>query len=216
MAECVLVYGKSGSGKSRSLKNFAENEIFLVNTIGKRLPFPKNFTYTINGTSLDRIKAGLSKMPTKIAVIDDAGYLQTDLFMRGHMTGDQFKLYNMIGDTFWQLVNFIKEDLPNDVIVYVMMHEETSDFGETKLKTIGKLLDQKVCLEGMVTICLRAMVKGDKHIFTTQSNGMDISKSPEGMFDAEIDNDLKAVDTKIREYWKMPSSTVAKQQPQAK
>ena len=92
-------------------------------------------------------------------------------------------------------------DLPEDVIVYIIMHEATSDYGETKLRTIGKLLDEKVCVEGMVSIALRCMVEGDRHFFRTQSSGMDISKSPEEMFDLEIENDLKAVDTRIREYW---------------
>ena len=87
------------------------------------------------------------------------------------------------------------------MIVYILMHEATSDYGETKLRTIGKLLDEKVCIEGMVTICLRCMVEGDRHYFRTQSSGVDISKSPEEMFDLEIENDLKAVDTRIREYW---------------
>ena len=97
---------------------------------------------------------------------------------------------------------FIKNDLPDDVIVYLIMHEETNDYGDTKLKTIGKLLDQKVCVEGLVTICLRAMKEGTKkYFFRTQSDGQDISKSPEDMFPLEIDNDLKAVTDRIREFW---------------
>ena len=88
--------------------------------------------------------------------------------------------------------------------MYIIMHEATSDYGETKLRTIGKLLDEKVCVEGMVSIALRCMVEGDRHFFRTQSSGMDISKSPEGLFDSiEIENDLKFVDTKIREYWNL-------------
>ena len=103
---------------------------------------------------------------------------------------------------------FIQAQLPEDVIVYILMHETTSDFGETKLRTIGKLLDEKVCIEGMVTICLRCMVEGDRHFFRTQSSGADISKSPEGLFDLEIENDLKCVDDAIRKYWNLgPSGT---------
>lgn len=205
MGECIIVYGKSGSGKSRSLLNFAEDEIFLVNTIGKRLPFRKDFKYVYKSDDPEKIKSALLKMPVKTAVIDDAGYQMTNAFMRGHSMpkkgSSSFDLYNDIADGFWGLLNFIKTELPDDVLVYVLMHEDTSDYGETKLKTIGKLLNEKVCIEGMTTVCLRCMVDGDKHVFRTQSDGMDISKSPEGMFDRVIDNDLKAVDTTIREYW---------------
>ena len=203
MGECVLVYGKSGSGKSRSLLNFEEDEIFLINTIGKRMPFPKKFKYELKSDNTQLIKEKLKAMPCKAAVIDDAGYLMTNTFMRSHGKGDQFALYNTIGDTMWGLFRFIKTDLPDDVIVYVMMHEENDDFGNSKLRTIGKLLDQKVCLEGMVTICLHCIVKGKEHIFVTNSNGLGIEKSPEDMFDYEIANDLKAVDTRIREFWGM-------------
>lgn len=203
----VLLYGKSGSGKSRSLKNFAEDEVFLVNVIRKQLPFRKKFKYEYCTDSVEKIKSGLKKMPTKIAVIDDAGYLQTNQFMRGHSApkygGDSFKLYNHIADDIWGLFQFVKDELPDDVIVYIVMHEEETDFGGVKLKTIGKLLDQKVCLEGMVTIALRCMSDGRRHYFRTQSDGTDVSKSPEEMFDLEIDNDLKMVDETIREYWNL-------------
>ena len=201
MGECVIIYGKSGTGKSRSLKNFADDEIFLVNTINKRLPFPGKFKYTINGANMDTIERGLKTMPCKTAVIDDFGYQQTLRFMEGHGKGDQFRMYNTIADQTFNVIQIIKS-LPEDVIVYLIMHEETNDLGDVKLKTIGKLLDQKVCLEGMVTVCLRAMKTGtDRYFFRTQSDGSDISKSPEGMFDLEIENDLKMINDRIREYW---------------
>ena len=203
MGEVVLVYGKSGSGKSRSLLNFGDEEIFLINTIGKRMPFPKQFKYELKSDNIQLIKDKLKAMPCKVAVIDDAGYLMTNTFMRSHGKGDQFALYNTIGDTMWGLFRFIKTDLPDDVLVYVLMHEEADDFGNTKLRTIGKLLDQKVCLEGMVTICLHCIAKGKEHLFVTNSNGLGIEKSPEGMFEFEIANDLKAVDSRIREYWNL-------------
>lgn len=204
----VLIYGRSGSGKSRSLKNFAEDEIFLVNVLGKPLPFPGNFRYQMKTDNYNTIKNGLKKMPSKVAVIDDAGYLLTNTFMRGHSApksgSSSFDLFNDIADAFWGLLRFVQDELPEDVIVYLLMHESTSDYGETKLRTIGKLLDEKVCVEGMVSIALRCMVEGDRHYFRTQSSGMDISKSPEGLFDSiEIENDLKFVDTKIREYWNL-------------
>ena len=207
MGECVFVYGKSGSGKSRSLINFGEDEIFLVNTIGKRLPFRSKFKYEIKTDDFSKIANGLRKMPTKTAVIDDSGYLMTNAFMRGHSApksgSSTFDLYNDIADSFWSLITVIKNELPDDVIVYMIMHEDTTDYGETKLRTIGKLLSEKVCIEGMSTVVLRCVVRDGKHLFLTQSDGSDISKSPEGMFDREIENDLKSVDSTIREFWNL-------------
>ena len=211
MAEIVLVYGKSGSGKSRSLKNFAEDEIFLINVEGKRLPFRNNFKYVLskNADNVPLICQQLSKMGTmgiRTAVIDDAGYIITNNFMRGHSGGKKggavYDLYNDIADTYWGMFQFIKNKLPDDAIVYVLMHEDVSDAGLVKLRTIGKLLDEKVCLEGMVTVCLRCITENEQHYFRTTTDGLDITKSPEDMFsETLIENDLKAVDTAIRGYY---------------
>lgn len=202
MGEAIIIYGKSGTGKSRSLKSFDEDEILFVNTVNKRLPFPKRFKYEMKGANTALIKDKLSKMPCKTAVIDDFGYQQTMRFMEGHGQKDGFALYNQIADDAYSMIMFIKTALPEDVIVYLIMHEEGNDMGEVKLKTIGKLLDQKVCLEGLVTVCLRAMKNGtERYFFRTQSDGGDISKSPEGMFDLEIENDLKMVDQTVRKFW---------------
>lgn len=211
MGKCVLIYGKSGTGKSRSLKNFGEEEIFLVNVIGKDLPFRGKFKYAMETDDYGMIFKGLKKMPCKTAVIDDAGYLLTNAFMAGHSAtkagSSTFDLYNSIADNFWGLVRFIKKELPADVLVYIIMHEESNDYGNTKVKTIGKLLDEKVCIEGMMTVVLRCMVSDKRHYFRTQSDGLDISKSPEGMFATEIDNDLKMVDDTIRDYYDIKITT---------
>ena len=203
MGESVLIYGRSGSGKSRSLYNFNEDEVFLVQTIKKRLPFRKQFKYTLVSDNVLTIMAQLQKMPLKVAVIDDAGYLMTNEFMKRHgkKGANQFDLYNDIADNFWSLLDSVKS-LPDDVIVYFIMHEASNDYGETKLRTIGKLLDDKVCLEGMCTVVLRCVIENGQHFFLTQGTGTDISKSPEGLFDElKIPNDLKAVDSAIRSYW---------------
>lgn len=202
----VIIYGKSGTGKSRSLKNFKEDELFLVNVIGKPLPFKGSFKYSIATDDLKTIMAGLSKMSeqnVKTAVVDDFGYIMTNLFMRSHGSGDQFKLYNTIGDNIWSLINFIQSPaVAPDAVVYLIMHEDVAEDGTNKLRTIGKLLDQKVCLEGMVTVVLHSVIKGERYVFETQNNGSNIAKSPEGMFGGnEIPNDLKAVDEAIRAYW---------------
>ena len=201
----ILIYGRSGTGKSRSLKNFGEDEITLINVESKPLPFRKRFKYTINTDQYGKVMEALSKTPSDTTVIDDAGYLLTNMFMRGHAsrgTGSStFDLYNDIGDSFWKLIKFIKT-LPENKIVYIVMHEEQNDNGAVKLKMLGKLLEQKVCVEGMVTIVIRCMCDEDRHYFRVTNNGADITKAPEDMFGkSEMDNDLKQVDSIIREYY---------------
>ena len=218
MAEAVLIYGKSGTGKSTSLENFGEKEIYLINVIGKRLPFKKKFVYTTVTDDAEKIKRAMAKVPdnVKTIVIDDAGYLMTNQFMLGHSGdksgGNTFDLFNRIADSFWSLISYIKA-LPEDKVVYLIMHEDMNDFGQRKLRTIGKLLNEKVCIEGMCTVVLRAETMGGKYCFVTQNEGNDICKSPVGMFsDIRIPNDLKAVDTAIREYWGLTPSGVETQE----
>ena len=202
----VIVYGKSGSGKTRSLKEFAEDEIVFVNVEKKLPPFRKQFKYTCETDNVQVIKTWLKRMPTKIAVIDDAGYILTNTFMRGHSAGRKgsqtFDLYNDIADQYWGLFKFIKDELPKDVIIYIIMHEDTNDSGIVKLKTIGKLLDEKITIEGLFTIVLKTHVEDGKYTFFTQNSGFDTVKSPIGMFtEMQIDNDLKMVDNVIRDYY---------------
>ena len=209
MGIAVLVYGKSGSGKSDSLKNFGSEDIILVNCVGKPLPFRGKFKRTINTTNiatLDAVFAKAVESNVPSIVIDDAGYIMTELFMRGHRSkagASSFELYNDIGDTYWNLFEKIRK-LPENIIVYIVMHESSNDYGEVKLRTIGKLLDDKVCIEGLCTICIHAVSDAGGHRFRVQAGNGDIAKSPEGMFESdEIPNDLKAVDEAIREYYEI-------------
>lgn len=202
----VIIYGRSGTGKSRSLLNFGEDEIYLINVMGKPLPFRKSFKYTSITAEPETIKKGLLKMPVHTAVIDDAGYLMTERFMQGHggKQADQFKIYNDIADIMYEMMRLIQTQLPRDAIVYLMMHEDVSEYGDSKLRTLGKLLEQKVCLEGLATIVLHSVITPDGYRFKTQGSAQDVAKSPEEMFtDLLIDNDLKAVDTAIRDYYGM-------------
>lgn len=203
-----MILGKSGSGKSTSMRNFDEKEIGLINVSRKPLPFKKKFESTVKTDDYQQIVNILAKAQKNSIVIDDAGYLIVNQFMNGHSKAGAgnavFSFYNKVGDSFWGLVEFVKS-LPDEKIVYFLMHEEKSENGDVKPKTIGKILDEKVCLEGMFTVVLRAL-KADKtrHIFRTQSDGLDVAKSPMGMFETEeIDNDLKLVDTAIRSYWEL-------------
>ena len=201
----ILIYGKSGSGKSRSLKFFDADEILLINIEGKELPFRNEFKYKCRTDSIDTIIDQIKKMPCKIAVIDDAGYLMTHHFMDNHRSkkgNASFEMYDDIADRMYFLIQRIKNEVPEGIRVYIMLHEDTNDAGDTKLRTIGKLIDNKVCLEGMVTICIRCMSDNGKHFFRTQTDGFDITKSPEELFDEiEIDNNLKAVDDAIAEFY---------------
>lgn len=203
MGKFVIIYGRSGTGKSRSLKNFGKDELFLVNVEGKDLPFRGGFTYTMNSDNVSDIVEALQDMTTKSAVIDDCGYIMTHRFMRDHkeMTGNkQFTMYNDIADDIYRLIRTTKH-LPDDKIVYFIFHEDVNDSGTTIIKTLGKLLDSKVCIEGMATIVLHAIADGTSYYFKTQNNGTDISKSPEGMFEETIPNDLKFVDDTIRAFY---------------
>lgn len=208
MAIPVLIIGKSGSGKSASLRNLDPNRVALINVLGKPLPFRNKMAQRVTD-DYDMITASIAKAihnNIDIIVIDDAGYLITNMFMRGHSStgagNSVYSLYNTIGDCFWNLIESIRND-PSNARVYLMMHEDQNDFGYVKPKTIGKLIDEKICLEGMFTICLRCMISDGKHIFRTQSNGSDVTKSPIGMFDdVEIDNDLNLVDQIIYDYYK--------------
>lgn len=201
----VLIIGKSGSGKSASMKHCMGKDFNLVRVLDKPLPFRGK----IDGWTSDDynfVQKALKLAPAKSVVIDDAGYLITNYFMKNHSTkgkgNDVFGLYNTLGDNFWNLIQFIINVLPDDKIVYVVMHEDTDDYGNIRAKTIGKLLDEKICLEGMFTIVLRCVNNMTEHKFITQSDGGAISKSPEDMFeDIEIENDLLYVDNRIREYY---------------
>ena len=209
MAIPVLIIGKSGSGKSTSLRNCTNNPDWnMVNVLNKPLPF-KGKIPSIVSDDYGQVMKSLAGSKAKSIVVDDAGYLITNYFMRNHSSKGAgnaiFSMYNTIADNFWNLIEFIKK-LPADKIVYVMMHEDVNDFGDIKPKTIGKMLDEKICLEGMFTIVLRCVQENGKHLFITQAEGGAVSKSPMGMFeDLEIDNDLLMVDKTIREYYKEES-----------
>ena len=206
MAIPVLIIGKSGSGKSTSLRNCTNNQEWgLINVLNKPLPFKGKIPQVVTD-DYSMVMNTLAKSKAKSVVIDDAGYLITNYFMRNHSTKGAgnaiFTMYNTLADNFWNLIEFIKT-LPEDKIVYIIMHEDVNEFGDIKPKSIGKMLDEKICLEGMFTIVLRCIQENGKHLFVTQSDGGAVSKSPMGMFESlEIDNDLLMVDKVIRDYYK--------------
>lgn len=207
MAIPVLIIGKSGSGKSASIRNCVGKDFNLVNVLKKPLPF-KGKIPSVQKDDYESIKKAMKGSPAKSFIIDDAGYLITNSFMRNHSSKGAgnaiYSFYNSLADNFWGLIQYIVDELPTDKIVYIIMHEDTDDYGNVKPKTIGKLLDEKVCIEGQFTIVLRCVNSSSEHKFITQSDGTAVSKSPMGMFDSmEIDNDLLMVDNAIREYYEI-------------
>ena len=195
----VLLIGKSGSGKSTSLRNFKKDEIAVVNVLGKPLPFKTDINAP-KCDDYDKILKAIAKTERKTIVIDDANYLITNEFMnKTSIKG--FDKYNEMGNNFFKLINGIK-NIKGGKVVYLIMHEDTDENGNIKPKTIGKLLDDKVNIQGMFTICIRSMFENGNYIFRLKTNGQDCVKTPFGMFEAdEMENDLKAFDNVVREYY---------------
>ena len=199
MAIIVMVYGQSGTGKSTSLRNFKPEDVCIVNVSGKPMTF-KNKQKTFNTDDYMAIDAAIKKAPAKSIVIDDATYLMTGEYMRtAKVTG--YQKFTDMALNYYTLVKAAAA-LPSDKIVYFMGHSDTDANGNEKFKTIGKMLDEKVTLEGMFTIVLKTVVTDGKYQFFTRNSGQDTVKTPLGMFnDVLIDNDLAMVDKTIREYY---------------
>lgn len=197
----VLILGESGSGKSASLRNFEPEEISIFNVAGKPLPFRKKLPKATT-SQYGVIIAGLKKSQKKSFAIDDSQYLLCfEMFDHANETG--YQKFTDMALNFYNLVKFVIEQLPGDRIVYFLHHTEMTDNGKVKAKTIGKMLDEKLTLEGLFSIVLLCRTDGTRHYFETQSNGFTTAKSPMEMFEREMDNDLKLVDQKIREYYEM-------------
>jgi len=214
MSKPILIIGKSGSGKSRSIKNLDPKTTFIINVIGKDLPFKgwkKNYSLfdgkkgnVLNIDDPAKIMKTMDfladKMPDiKTIIIDDFQYIMANEFMRrGKEKG--FEKFTEIGQHAWEILWKAKW-LGDDRIVVFLAHSDTNDANETKCKTIGKLLDDKICIEGMFTIVLNTAYEDGKYFFETQTSGQNTTKSPEGMFGSiRIENDLQLVINSIKSY----------------
>lgn len=199
MAVLVMIYGQSGTGKSTSLRNFKHEEVAVINVSGKPLPFRGDLK-PYNTDNYTKIINAISNTDRKSIVIDDATYLMVNEFMRtAKQTG--YQKYTDMACNFNGLIE-VCAGLPDDKIVYFMGHSDQADDGREHFKTIGKMLDNYVTVEGRFTIVMKTVVQDGQYMFSTQNNGQDTVKSPMGMFEqALIENDLKAVDEIIREYW---------------
>lgn len=212
MAIPVLIIGRSGSGKTYSIKNFAPNEIGVISVEKGRLPFKTEIRVAkvpkdpsngeakdaamMNAAKYNWIMRTIQSAKCKAIVIDDSQYLLVnELFDRTYENG--FNKYTSMAQKFRDLIHFVNDLEEEDKIVYFLHHSELDTDGREKTKTIGKMLDEKLTVEG----CFDIVLYCQDHKFFTQANGQSTAKSPEDMFELEIPNDLKAVDTAIREYY---------------
>ena len=203
MAVSVMILGVSGTGKSASMRNCKSDRFALVNVAKKPLPFKGNFAERYDGDSYQEAVNFMKKCKAKSIVIDDAQYLMGNEFMR-RVTERGFDKFSEMAQNMWKLLNFINQDLPADKIVYLLGHIERDQDGNEKFKTMGKLIDQCINVEGTCTIVLKTHVADGQYSFLTQNSGHDTVKSPIGMFPSfAIDNDLNYVDEKIRNYYEI-------------
>lgn len=195
----VLILGHSGSGKSASMRNCTADRFGVINVQSKPLPFRTELK-TYNTDSYEDIIKALMVGKTPSFVIDDSQYLMSHEYMyRANEKG--YDKYAQIGTNFFRLLEAIRK-LPDDRIVYLMHHIELDDAGREKAKTVGKMVDNYIVVEGCFTIVLKAIANSDGFFFRTKTNGADAVKTPMGMFeDEQIDNDLLLVDNTIREFY---------------
>lgn len=198
----VLILGESGTGKTTSLRNCTPDNFGIVNVSKKPLPFRSGFK-TLDTDDYGRIIAALKVAKVPSMVIDDSQYLMVNAFMK--RAGEKgYDKYTEIGCSHWTLINMIINELPPNKIVYLMSHIERDQMGNEKAKTVGRMIDQYITLEGLFTIVLKTHVQDGRYTFLTHNSGFDTVKTPLGMFEEnEIDNDLSVVDKIIREYYNL-------------
>lgn len=219
MAIPVLIIGRSGSGKTYSLKGFNDfaDTIGVISVEKARLPFKSGIKVAripkyedspniqtaaqISQARYSFVERAIKSAKCKTIVIDDSQYLLADEFFdRAKENG--YQKFTDIALNFRNLIHNINNMGEDDKIVYFLHHSEDDGAGREKVKTIGKMLDEKLTVEG----CFDVVIYCSDQRFYTQGDGISSAKTPEGMFDSvEIPNDLKFVDDKIREYWNLNS-----------
>lgn len=220
MGTVSLILGESGTGKTASLRHLHPRQCLLVQSIKKPLPFPSKDWTTWDAKDPDStvyvsdlwkpVKMALERAYSygkRLAIVDDFQYIMAHEFMRRKDEKSYDKFTEMAYHT-WDIIHHTIHHTPPDLRVYFLSHTEETASGKIKMKTVGKLLDEKITLEGMFTLVLRTAVKEGRYVFSTQNNGFDTVKSPIGLFDsADIDNDLSLVDTALCQYYGLTSSS---------
>jgi hypothetical protein len=205
MAQMVLVMGESGTGKSTSLRNCNPATTAIVNPVGKPLPFKGKFEMLNGETESRKITKFMKEQATagkKLIVIDDLQYILAVPYMN-RIKESGWDKWNDFGANYFEIIEVCKQ-LPEDAVVVYMTHLETLENGLTTVKLLGKLLREKITIEGLFTVVLRTGVNEGNYYFFTQNSGKDTVKSPLGMFQTyAIDNDLNYVADKIRNYYEI-------------
>lgn len=197
----VLIMGESGSGKTYSIKNMDVKTTEILSVEKNRLPFKHDLRIVPNA-SYEEIGKEFKAGKFKSYVIDDSQYLLVnEFFDRAKETG--YQKFTDIALRFRNLIHYINRNLPENIIVYFLHHtEQDSNTGKVKAKTIGKMLDDKLTVEGLFDIVLLTNTDGNNFNFLTKTDGYNTVKSPEGMFEgATIPNDLSSVDKAIRDFY---------------
>lgn len=210
MSIASMILGESGTGKSTSLRNFDPARVLLIQAVSKPLPFrnhewkpatqenPQGSIYVTDNSQ--KIVTAMQRTKRRIVILDDFQYVLANEFMRRNQEKGYDK-FNDIGRNAWDILN-AANNLPPYVRVYILAHTHTDESGKVRAKTIGRMLDDKITVEGLFTIVLRTAVINGQYVFSTLNNGHDTVKSPLGLFGSEhIDNDLQAVDSEICEYF---------------
>lgn len=193
------------------MRNFRENDVRILNVASKPLPFRNtNKLKMANKATYAMVKGAVMSGQTLSYVVDDAQYLMAfESFDKVNEVG--YVKFTTMAKNYEDMLRVIQEDTPPDTIVYIMQHIDTDENGKIRAKTLGKMLTQQLCVEGLFSIVLLAQADENKYYFITQSDGTNPCKSPMGMFDSiEIDNDLKMVDDTIREYYGLKKQPAAK------
>lgn len=218
MSISVMVLGESGTGKTSSLRNLDPSNTLLIQAISKPMPFraanwkpvtkesPHGSIYVTDNA--DHICKAMQRTQKDVIVLDDFQYVMANEFMR-RSEEKGFEKFTDIGRHAWNILNTASQ-LAHHKRVYIMAHTQTDDSGRIRAKTIGKLLDEKITIEGMFSIVLRTAVVNGQYLFCTQNSGSDTTKSPIGLFDdLHIENDLAAVDAAIFNYYGLKEPVAA-------
>lgn len=210
MSVAAMILGQSGTGKSTSLRNLNPAETLLIQTVKKPLPFKskewkpvsKDGGNIIVSANSDQIVSAMNKTQRNVIVIDDLQYLLATEFMnRAHEKG--YDKFTEMARHYYDVVT-AATNLPDNKRVYLLSHTDMSESGQVKAKTIGKMLDEKITIEGLLTIVLRTHVVNGQYLFSTRNNGSDTVKTPLGLFDDEfIENDVMAIDKAICKYYEI-------------
>lgn len=203
MSIATLVLGQSGTGKTASLRNLDPASTALIKAVEKPLPFRAQGWQQVTTDQWGKlIKTAqvAAQRGRSVIVIDDFQYLMANEFMR-RSEEKGFEKFTEIARHAWEVISALSA-LSAHVRVYILSHTQDDDYGRTKIKTIGKMLDEKITLEGLFTIVLRTQVQDGNYLFRTVNNGSDTVKAPMGLFDSDtIDNDIAAVDQAVVDYY---------------